>query len=99
MVLLELLVPQRQILVVQEVVCQVVADVSEDTATKDGGADIPVRGKNKVCKLPEWVCKNHEKGRGHHQSVFVHGQVVVNAMEQKVCSDTDTVIRKPSMHC
>lgn len=40
-VFLESLVPQRQVLVVQEVVRQVVADIAKDTATVDRGRNVP----------------------------------------------------------
>lgn len=42
MVLLQSLVPERQILVVEEVVCQVVADVPEYATAVDGSTQVPV---------------------------------------------------------
>lgn len=44
-VLLELLVPQREVLVVKEVVREVVANVAKDTAAKDSSSSMPAVGK------------------------------------------------------
>lgn len=53
MVLLQLLVPQRKVLVVQEVVRHVVADVAKDAPTVHGSAGIPVVAEDGLSQLPE----------------------------------------------
>lgn len=93
-VLLELLVPERQILVVEEVMSQVIADITKDTATVDSGRSIPVVGKNGVGEIPKRSSKQHEHGWGHNKPVPIHGQVVVNAVKQEVRNDAVSVIRK-----
>lgn len=94
MVLLELLVPERQVLVMKEVMRQVVANVSENATAVDSSCDIPVVGEDGVCKLPERCSQGYKQGWGHDQTVLVHGQVVMNTVQQKVSGDADSVVRK-----
>lgn len=93
-VLLEIFIPERQVLVVEEVVSQVIADITKDAATVDRGRGIPVVGENGMGEIPERSCKQYEHGRGHDKSVPIHGQVVVDAVKQEVCNDAIFVIRK-----
>lgn len=79
-VLLELAVPEGQVLVVEEVVRQVVADVAEDTAAEDRRRRVPVPVEDRVGQLPERRCQHYEQRRWHYESVLVHGQVVVHAV-------------------
>lgn len=58
-ILLELLVPQGEVLVVQEVVRQVVANVAENSAAVCGGSKIPV-GEDGMGQAPEGRCKDEE---------------------------------------
>lgn len=71
--LLELLVPQGEVLVVKEVVCKIIADVTEDAAAVDSGGSMPAVGNDGVGKVPERGRKHDEEGRGHDESVLVHG--------------------------
>lgn len=91
-VLLELLPPQRKVLVVQEVVRHVVANVAEDAAAVGGGPHVPVPEKDAVRHLPEREGQRNEKSRGHDQAVFVHGEVVVDAVEGEVEGDANPVV-------
>lgn len=93
-VLLELLVPERQILVVKEVVGQVIADVTKNAAAVDRRRGIPVVGENGMSEIPERSRKQQKHGWGHDQSVLVHGQVMVDAVEQEVRNDAIFVVRK-----
>lgn len=52
-VLLEVLVPEREVLVVEKVVGKVVADVAEDAAAIGSGGDVPVEEEDGVGQLPE----------------------------------------------
>lgn len=97
-VLLEVLVPEWQVLVVQEVVRQVIADVAKDATTVDSGGGMPAVGEDGMGQLPKWSCKDNKESRGHDKSVFVHGQVMMNAMEQEVSGDTNAVIGKIAVH-
>lgn len=45
-------------------------------------------------EIPKGSCKQHEHGWRHDESVLVHGQIVVNAVEQEVRNDAISVVRK-----
>jgi len=66
---------------VEEVVRQVIADVTKDTATENSSGYAPVPVEDGMCKFPEGRCQCEEKSRWHYKSEFVHGKVVMNAME------------------
>lgn len=93
-ILLELLVPEREILMVQEVVRQVVADIAKDAAAVDGRAEVPVVREDDTGQLPEWCGQHNEERGGHDQTVLVHRQVVVDAVEEEVEGDANSVVRK-----
>lgn len=94
MIFLKLLVPQRKVVVVQEVMGQIVADVAKDTATVGSGGGIPAVVEERMGKVPEGGCEDHEKRRGHDQAILVHWKIVMNAVEQKVHGNTNSVVRK-----
>lgn len=96
MIFLQLLVPQREILVVEKVMSQVVANVSEYTAAVHRCRKVPIEGEKEMRKLPERRGKSDKKSRGHDESVLVHGEIVVNAVQEEVQRDPDSVVRKPS---
>lgn len=91
-VLLQLLVPERQVLVVEEVMCHVVADVAEKPAAKDGRGHAPVPEEQRVCQFPERNCEGDEEYGRHDEAILVHRQVVVDAVEQEVGCDADPVV-------
>lgn len=93
-VLLEFLVPRRKFLVVEEVVGHIVQGVTKDTTAISSCRRVPVVEKYGVCKFPEWCCKRNEQGGRHDESVLVHGKVVVDAVEEEVQCESDTVIGK-----
>lgn len=95
-ILLQLLVPQRKVLVVEEIVCQVVADVAENAAAIDGCSHIPVPEEQRMCDPPEGRGQNDEERRWHDQAVLVHGEVVVDTVQQEVRGDAPSVIRQVS---
>lgn len=78
----------------KEVVSQIIADVAENAAAVDSSASMPAIHEDGLSKVPEWSCQSHEESRGHDKSVLVHGQVMVNAMKQKVQGDAHAVIRE-----
>lgn len=93
-VLLESLVPERKVLVVKEVVSQVIADVTKNATAVDCSRCIPVIGENGMSEIPKRGRKQQKHSWRHDQSVLVHGQIVVDAVEQKVRNDAISVVRK-----
>lgn len=81
---------------VKEVVRQVVADVSENTATEDCCCNVPVPVEQKVGEFPEWGCQDSEQCRWHDESKLVHGQIVVDTVENEMEAECDTIIGKKS---
>ena len=45
-----------------------------------------------TCEEPKRRQEDDKEGRRHDETVFVHGQVVVDAVGEKVCSDADAVV-------
>jgi len=82
--------------VVQEVVGDVVVEVSKDAAAVDGHRCVPVVEEKGVGQLPEGRCQHYKQGRRHDQAEPVHWEVVVDTVQQEVGSDADSVIRKIS---
>jgi hypothetical protein len=72
MVLLEVLVPQRQVLVVKEVVRQIVADISKDASTVGCYSSIPVVAKDAVSHPPERSSQSSEESGWHNKTVSIH---------------------------
>lgn len=64
----------------KEVVGQVIADVSENAAAVDCDSYIPVPIENGMSELPEWCREHYKQGWRHDKPVFVHREVVMNAM-------------------
>lgn len=95
-VLLQLLVPQWQVLVVEEVVRQVVEDVAEDTSAVDSSRGVPRVGEEGVSKEPEGSGENNEERGRHDETVLVHGKVVVDAMQEEVEGDENPIIGEVS---
>lgn len=91
-ILLELLVPQRQILMVQEVVGHVVAGVAKDATGVNCCRNIPIPKENGMGERPEGGGKDGEKRGRHNETVFVHGQIVVDTVQCEMKGDTDAVV-------
>jgi len=92
MVLLELLVPQRKVLVVKEVMCEIVADVSKDTATVGCTSSIPVVEEYSMCKLPERSSQSSEERRRHDKTILVHREIMMDAVKDEMKCDSNTVV-------
>lgn len=90
---LELLVPEGQVLVVKEVMGHIVKDISKDTSAEDSNGHKPVPVENRMCQMPERGGQHDEEGRRHDKTVLVHGQVMMNTMEEEVHGNADSVIR------
>lgn len=80
---------------VEEIVGQIIADVSEDTAAEHLHGRIPVVEENRLRQLPVGSCQYHKQCRWHDKTILVHGEVVVDAVEQEVECQAGWVIRKP----
>ena len=91
-----LLMVDRQNLrsVMQEVMGQVVADVTEDAAAVYRYGDVPVPVKDEEGEAVEGGGEHDEKGGRHDEAEFVHGEVVVDAMEEEVQGYTDAIVRE-----
>ncbi len=53
------------LLVVQEVVGEVIANVAKDSPTEHRCCGVPVVAENRVGKLVEWGCESNEEGWWH----------------------------------
>ena len=84
---------------VEEVVSQIVERVAEDTTTVGSCRGVPVVEEHGVCKLPERCCKQCEQRRRHDQPVLIHGEVVMDAMEEEVQGESGAVIGKMAVKC
>lgn len=77
---------------VKEVVCKIVADISKNTSTVGSSSSIPVVEEDAVGNLPERSGQCSEECRRHDKTVLVHGEVMVDTVENKVKRNSDTVI-------
>lgn len=93
-VFLKLLVPERQILVMQEVVCHVVTRVTEHAAREYSHGNIPVPEEDGVCEFPEWRHQHQEERGWHDEPILVHRQIVVDTVQGEVQGNTDSVVRE-----
>lgn len=78
----------------QEVVSQVVADVAKNTSTVNSRGGVPAVKEQNMRQLPKRRCEKDEQRGWHDESVLVHGQIVVNAMQQEVQGYEDSVVRE-----
>jgi hypothetical protein len=86
----------RQRLVVQEIVSQVITDVSKDAAAEDSGCNMPIPIEDCVGQFPERGCKRDKESWRHNQPEFVHRKIVVDAVKEKVQRKCYSVIREKS---
>lgn len=68
----------------QPVMRAVITNVAEDPPTEDSDRNIPVIPEDEMGKLIEGGGEDEEKWRGHDQAVSIHGQIVVNAMQDEM---------------
>lgn len=81
---------------VEEVVSQIVANVAENSATKDLHCREPIVEKYGMCQLPEWGGEYDEQRGWHDQSIFIHREIVVNAVKQEVKGQANAIVGKPA---
>ena len=75
---------------------QIVANVPEDATAKHLHGGEPVVKEDCMGELPERGRENDEQGWWHNQSISVHREVVMDAVEKEMKRQADSVIRKPS---
>jgi hypothetical protein len=97
-VLLQLLPVSWQRFVVEEIMCQIIADIPEYPATEDSGCDGPIPKEYGMRQFPEWHCEDKKEGWWHDQSELIHGKVVVDTMQEKMQCKRNTVFREKSGH-
>ena len=68
------------LLVMEEVMCLVVTNVSENTAGEDGQGGKPIIKEDGLRQLVERCCEYHKQRRWHDKPVSVHGKVMVYAV-------------------
>lgn len=70
----------------------VVANVAENTTAVDGDGGVPVVKEDGVGEFPERRGEDQEQSRRHDEAQAVHGEVVVDAMEEEVQGDGGAVV-------
>lgn len=78
--------------VVQEVMSQIIADIAENSTTKHSSRRTPIIKEDSMRQLPERHRKNYEESWRHDKSISVHGQVVVDTVQQEVCCKSYAVV-------
>ena len=76
----------------KKVVRQVVADVPEDATGEDLDSGKFIVGEDDVGQFVKGDCENEEESGWHNQPIFVHGKVVMDAVEQEMCGNADPIV-------
>lgn len=82
---------------VQEIVGEVVAHISEYTAAKHICRDIPIEPEHDVRHEPKGCCEEEEQCRWHDKPELIHRQKMVNSVKQKMQRYRCTIIRHYSI--
>ena len=80
----------------KEIVRHVIANISEDTTAVCQHSRMPVIKEHSVRQLPERECEDDKQGWWHHKAIFIHGKVVMDAVQKEMQSDTNPIVRKES---
>ena len=78
--------------------CLVIANVSKDPSAEDRCCSVPIVPEYRMCKLMKWHGKDNKERWWHDETIFVHWKVVVDAMEEEVGCQANTVVREVSKH-
>lgn len=73
---------------------QIIADIPKDTAAEDRRRSLPRVAEQGMGELPERGGQDDKQGRWHDEAVFIHREVVVDAVEEEVEGDADAVVRE-----
>jgi len=68
----------------QKIMRQVITNITEDPARKHRRRREPIVEKYRVRQLPERGRQRHKQRRGHHKAVAVHGEVVMDPVQQEM---------------
>lgn len=74
--------------------CHVIACVSKNASAVSSQGRVPVPRNYGVCEFPKGRGQHHEERRGHDKPVLVHGEVVMDAVEEEVEGEGNAVIRE-----
>lgn len=77
----------------------VIASVSKYAAAVSSSCRIPIPEDDGVCEFPERCGKRDKKCRRHDKPILVHGKVVVDAVEEEMQGDTDTIVWQVPTRC
>lgn len=91
-VLFHLLEVPRKTGVVEQVVGNIVHDIAQGSSGKARARH--VEWKNGKDETIEWVRQYHKQRGGKHQPVPVHGQVVMDAVEQEMEGESVGMVRQ-----
>lgn len=83
---------KRSLLMMQEVVRHVVACIAKYAAAVGCRCRVPVPENDSMCKFPERCCQRNKKRRWHDKPVLVHGQIVMNAVQEEMECNANTII-------
>ena len=70
----------------------VIACVTKNATRICGHGGVPVPEDHCVCELPEGQRQCNEKRGRHDKSVSIHGQIVMDTVEEEVEGDEDAVV-------
>ena len=85
---------QYILLVMEEVMSLIIADVAKNTSAEGRNSSIPVVEEDGMSQLVERNSEDNEEGRRHDETVAIHRQVMVNAMKEEMGGYANTVIWK-----
>lgn len=71
---------------------QVIADVAKHAATKDGKSGIPIVEKDAMRQFPERSGQNNKQSRGHDEPILIHGDVMVDSVQQEMEGDPNAIV-------
>ena len=81
---------------VQEIVCHVIAYISEYPTRIGCDSSVPVVEKDEMREFVKRRCKNDEQRGRHYETVPIHREIMMDTMEEEMQRQPDSVIRKIS---
>ena len=77
---------------VQEVMCEIIADVAEDSSAEHRRRRVPIVEEDGMSKLPEWGRKDNKQCWRHNKSVSVHRKIMMDTVKEEVSCNADPVV-------
>lgn len=78
----------------EEIMGQIVADVPKDTAAVYQQRRVPIVKEDRMSQLPERRRQHDKQSRGHHESIPVHRQVMMDPVKQEVETESNSIVRE-----